>query len=237
MPAIDRGLEEAAARSSASEAAVQGDIVVEGELRCLLVYSDRRHVGYINALLSQLESVLRRRGFKPLRLGEEIRTTEDYLEKLAEIVEESVLGVVILDGFRPNVLLEFGFLLGTGKPTIALVCKGACVSVKTLYASHAESGLSEKTFERRLLNPQIDLPKHLSDFAGKHVTRTDWTASEADPNHPSAVLARELDKSQKLIVEEAGRIMGRDMTSEDLAALREPLERSAEVLLKWMRAD
>jgi len=237
MPAIDREVEEAAARRSPSEAAVQGDIVVEGELRCLLVYSHRRHVGYINALLSQLESVLRHRGYKALRLGEEIRTTEDYLEKLAKIVEESVLGVVILDGLRPNVLLEFGFLLGAGKPTIALVCKDACVSVKTLYASHAESGLGKGTFDRRLLNPQIDLPKHLSDFAGKQVTRIDWTASEADPSHPSAVLARELDKSEKSIIEELARIMGRDFTSENLAAMREPFERSAEVLLKWMRAD
>ena len=179
MPAVQQEAEGRLVASTAAEAALEAGIVTEGELGCLLVFSDRRHVHYIYALLSQLESVLRNRGFRPQRLGEEIRSGEDYLEKLTGLVEESVLGVVILDGFRPNVLFEFGFLLGRKKPTIILMCKDARVSVKTLYTSAEECGLGDWTFDRRLLNPRIDLPYHLSDFGGKHVARMDWGSREA----------------------------------------------------------
>ena len=223
MPRHNREAQGRADEGRASEAALQSEIVLGGELGCLLVYSDRRHVGYINALLSQLESVLRRRGFKAQRLGEEIRSAEDYLDKLTDLIRQSVLGLVVLDGFRPNVLFEFGFLLGKGKPTILLMCKGACVSVKTLYASVDESGLSQRSFDLLLHDPPIDLARHLSDLAGKHIAWMDWGGVDSDPDHPAAVLARELDKSEDSILEEARRVVARDMPPADLGLLLTPL--------------
>jgi tetratricopeptide (TPR) repeat protein len=223
MPTDDRMAQERPQESTAPEGAFRSEIVVEGELGCLLVYSDRRHVEYINTILSSLESVLRRRGFKPQRLGQEIRSGEDYLEKLTDLIQMSVLGVVVLDGFRPNVLFEFGFLKGSGKPTIVLMCKEACVSVRTLYASCGQSGLTESAFERRLRDPRLDLSRHFSDFGGKHVSRMDWGAKETEPSHPSVVLAQELDKLEDRILEEAGQVVGRDMPPADLAPLLTPL--------------
>ena len=223
MPAVHQQEEAELVADTGAGAGLEGGIVSEGELGCLLVFSDRRHVHYINALLSQLESVLRSRGFRPQRLGEEIRSGEDYLEKLTGLVEDSVLGVVILDGFRPNVLFEFGYLMGKKKPTIVLMCEDACVSVKTLYGSREESGLGQRAFHKLLQDPPVDLSSHLSDFGGKHVARMDWGGRETEPTHPCVVLHRELSKLEDTIVEEAGHVVGREIPSAALQPLLEPL--------------
>ena len=126
-------------------------------------------------------------GFYPQRLGDEIKSTEDYLGKLEELIENAVLGIVILDAFRPNVLFEFGFLKGKKKPIILLQSKDTVINVKTLYKLWQDSGLSEKQFNM-LKNPRIDCPSHFSDIAGKHIAYIDCYARESDPNHPSVVL-------------------------------------------------
>jgi len=159
----------------------------EGELPCVLVYSDRLHVDHIYVLLSQLEEVLETRGFRPIRLGDEIRSTEEYLCKLESIVGDCALGVVVLDGFRPNVLFELGFLLGKKIPTIVMQSRDAQISVRTLYESRKDSGLTETAF-KRLENPPIDLKKQLSDFGARHVAYVDWKTKKGDPRYPQVVL-------------------------------------------------
>jgi hypothetical protein len=72
----------------------------------------QKHVEYINQILTQIESTLMEIGFRPQRLGCKIRSGEEYLNKVTELIDSSVLVVVILDGFRPNVLFEFGFTQG-----------------------------------------------------------------------------------------------------------------------------
>ena len=46
----------------------------------------------------------------------EIRNGEYYLPQLKEISDDCVLGVIIFNGFRPNVVFELGYLLGNEKP-------------------------------------------------------------------------------------------------------------------------
>ena len=128
---------------------LEPDLSFERELHCFLVYSSRRHVGYIRPLLEdRIEPVLKERNFTPRRLSEEIRSGEDYLEKLEEIISDCVLGVVVLDGFRPNILFEFGYLLGKGKPVIILQSSGAEINIKTLFNSKKESGLTQGQLNR-----------------------------------------------------------------------------------------
>ncbi|MBU7026356.1 MAG: hypothetical protein HXS48_05390 [Theionarchaea archaeon] len=93
-------------------------IRIEGELSCVLVYSERKHVEYIYPLLSFIENYLREKGFKPQRLGCEMRSGEDYLNKLEKLIEDCVLGIILLDGLRPNILFEFGFLKGKKNPPL-----------------------------------------------------------------------------------------------------------------------
>lgn len=173
----------------------------EGELPCLIVYSDQRHVDYINHILSQLERALTENGFKPQRLSHEIWSGEDYLNKIIELTDKCVLAIVILDGFRPNVLFEFGLLRGKLKPVIILKSKRAVINIKTLFRTTQDSGLTEEEF-KKLDDPIIDSPFHLSDFAGKHVSPIDRDASEEGQHHPSVVLKKELAKNRSIIEEE-----------------------------------
>ncbi len=92
----------------------------EGVLQCFIVYSEQTHVDYIYTVRDRVMATLRDRGFAPKLLGQEIRSTEDYLAKLQDLTSNSVLGIVILDGLRPNVPFEFGFLVGLNKPVILL---------------------------------------------------------------------------------------------------------------------
>ncbi|RMF32215.1 MAG: hypothetical protein D6752_00625 [Candidatus Nitrosothermus koennekii] len=93
----------------------------KGAFPCIIVYSSDKHVPYINPVLDDIEQLLKSKGFEPILLGDEVRSGDDYFSKLEELIDKSVLGIVILDGFRPNVLFEFGYLKGKGKPTIILV--------------------------------------------------------------------------------------------------------------------
>ena len=68
--------------------------------------------------------------------------------------KDCVLGIVILDGFRPNVLFEFGVLMGLEKPVVLLKDKNAEINIKTLYGDITNqnckkvTGLTLSKFER-----------------------------------------------------------------------------------------
>lgn len=167
---------------------------LRGEAVCLVVYSDQTHVEYIYSLLFQLEKVLKDKGFDAKRLGDEIRSSDDYLEILEKMVDSCALGLIILDGFRPNVLFEFGYLKAKKKPIIILQSTEAQINVKTLYRKIEDSGLTLAQFRNKLFNPKLDVKFHLSDFAGKHISFINWQSKDSDPLHPTQVLTTEIDK-------------------------------------------
>ena len=112
---------------------------------CALVYSDVRHVANINQILEDIEEVLSEHGLAAQRLGDEIRTGQGYPESLRKLLSDCVLGVAVLDGLRPNVAYELGFLFGMNKPVIVLQSVGAEVAARTLYDD--SGGLQKKQFD------------------------------------------------------------------------------------------
>jgi tetratricopeptide (TPR) repeat protein len=195
---------------------------IQGEAICLVIYSDKAHVEYIYALLDQIDLVLEKNGFNPKRLGDEIRSSEDYLEKLETIVNNCSLGLIILDGFRPNVLFEFGYLKAKNKPIIILKSDDAAINIKTLFRETSDSGLTSKQF-RGLCNPKVDVSFHLSDFAGKHVSKIDWKTQEKDPLHPSQVLLKEINKKKREIIDETIRIKTMNISKKQEKELLKPI--------------
>jgi len=169
---------------------------------CALVYSDVRHVPNINQILEDIEEVLFDHGFDAQRLGDEIRSGQGYPDSLRKLLSNCVLGVVVLDGLRPNVTYELGFLLGLNKPVIVLQSVAAFVSVKTLYNDHA--GLQKRQFENVLQNPGLR-QDHFSDFDRTHVGFFDCTARRGEPRHLKTLLNEELDKHRNEIVNETTR--------------------------------
>ena len=230
---------EASVETERTEAARTTEIGAYGGLDCFIVFSDRPHVDHIYPLLSEIERVLRSKGFNPIRLGDEIRSTEDYLERLEGVVQDCALGVVVFDGFRPNVLFEFGFLKGRQKPIIVVQSKDACVCVKTLYRSSVDSGLGQRNFGR-LRNPPLEPSFHFSDFAGKHVTTIDWGAREGDPLHPGSAFENELGKHSQAITEEVARVKTRHLPKLEATLLQKllsPLKRIIECYTDAAQCD
>ena len=106
---------------------------IEGEIPCIVVHSDKKHVEGINQILNPLRELLPEKGFKPTYLSDEIEPLQQHGKKFEQLARDCALGIVILDGLRPNVLLEFGILLGKNKPIIPLQDKKACVAIKSFY--------------------------------------------------------------------------------------------------------
>ena len=151
---------------------------------CALVYSDVRHVPNINQILEDIEEVLFEHGFAAQRLGDEIRTGQGYPDSLRRLLSDCVLGVAVLDGLRPNVAYELGFLFGMSKPVIVLQSVRAEVAAKTLYSD--SGGLQKKQFDS-LKNPVLR-QDHFSDFDRAHVGFFDCAARRGAPRHLKTLL-------------------------------------------------
>jgi DNA-binding LacI/PurR family transcriptional regulator len=122
MPNDQDILKQEIIQAGETNAAFQVETIFDGELPCLLVYSEPPHVEYMYSLVSRIESVLREKGFRPQRLPDETSgpAGEQIIEKL---LDNCILGIVITDGFRPEIPYNFGLLKGRKKPTILLQSK------------------------------------------------------------------------------------------------------------------
>ncbi len=162
------------------------------EKNCIIVYSNKKHVPYIENILWHLHNILEEKGYNPILLGELINSGENYTDTIKEIIRKSVLGVVILDGFRPNVILEFGMILILEKPIIVILTNKAQISIKGFYKSAFDSGLTKRKFID-LKEPIIDINEHLSDWAGNHYLFLDYN----DPESLREEFDKQLDKMKE----------------------------------------
>ncbi|MDD4897835.1 MAG: tetratricopeptide repeat protein [Methanocellales archaeon] len=186
----------------------------EGEFPCVLVFPDKQYVkNYTFApVFDSIKKTLAEMKFQLKLLSSESRDLARYMDEFVKIAaNECVYGVVILDGFRPNVLLELGILMGLNKPITILKSKDAEISVKALYQSQSESGLTPKQFEC-LRNPKIRLgtSNHLSDLS-THLTIFDPSVYSDDPNHVSKKLEGSIKRISSSIVKESEKVYSRSI--------------------------
>jgi len=174
----------------------------EGEIHCIVVHPDKKHVEGINHILNPLSELLPEKGFKPIYLSDEIKPLQQYGKTFEQLAEDCALGIVILDGLRPNVLLEFGILLGKDKPIIPLQDEKACVAIKSFYQQICQgSGLTQSQFSR-LKEPSLGFFSHISDLQGLKVEVVDKDASLHDSKYPKNVTEKAIDKLMPRIIEE-----------------------------------
>lgn len=69
--------------------------------------------------------VLKRHGIQPYIADEEVTTARDILCKICEKITFSDFGIIELTSINPNVMLEFGIILGRRKPVFILFNKKA----------------------------------------------------------------------------------------------------------------
>lgn len=185
-------------------------------LPCLIVYSDKSHVDYIfSSLINYIIPILKEKNFEPILLADKIKSGDDYFLKVSELTNDCVLGIILLDGFRPNVLFEFGMLKGKNKPVIIFQTSDSSINVHTLYKNFSESNLTQSQF-KKLSQPKLDLRKHLSDFAGKHVTFVEKNAMMTDKMHISNKLKEELDKNQPNILNEVKKLQIKNLDAQSI---------------------
>jgi hypothetical protein len=176
---------------------------IEGEILCIIVYPDRKHVKGINHILNPLSELLPAKGFKPIYLSDETEPLQHYGKTFEQLAEACALGIVILDGLRPNVLLEFGILMGKNKPIIPLQDEEACVAIKSFYRGNCQgSGLTEKQFSKDLKEPPLGFFSHISDLQGLKVEVVDKDASLDDSKYPKTVIDKAIDKLRSRIIKE-----------------------------------
>lgn len=124
---------------------------------CFIVFSSRlSHVdGVVNQIADQLSNELK---FDPIKLDEARVSGKPLLGQLIEFVKACDLGVVILDGMRPNVVLELGMLLACNTPTVILKERNAFFDLKSLHQDLGKRAPS-------VSSPILDISKHLSDIS------------------------------------------------------------------------
>jgi len=186
----------------------------DGELPCILVYSSRAHVKYIEPVLDLITEYLQKNNFRTILLRDEAKSLGVYSEEFLRAAKDCVLGVVILDGFRPNVLFEFGVLIGLKKPIILLKDKNAEINIKTLYGDldsrncKSLTGLSHSQF-KDLKNPPISSSScsQFSDLSTS-VPEYDHDVSKSDPKHIVNQLSSNISRIKPEIEKEGEKILG-----------------------------
>lgn len=185
----------------------------EGELPCILVYSSYDHVKHIKYTLDDVTDYLEDHGFRIVLLRDEAKDLSLYSEEFLRAAKNCVLGIVILDGFRPNVLFEFGVLIGLEKPLVLLKDKKAEINIKTLYGPVDDgnckkvTGLTFPKFED-LKNPPIKSGSSIqfSDLSMK-VSEYDHEASISEPEHISQLLSSNIGNIKAEIENEGEKLL------------------------------
>jgi len=86
-------------------------------------------------------------------------------EQITALIEDAAFATVILDGLRPNVVLELGMILAHRKQVLLFKESEAVVDIQGLYGSPSA--------ELRINSPAINLDTQLSDI--KDINYALWT--------------------------------------------------------------
>ena len=92
---------------------------------------------------------------------------QSQLEEIEKQILNSAFGVVCLDGLRPNVIHEWGYMRGLKKPVILLMKENATVDVRHFV----------RTSVPELQNPALQMDVHLSNL--KDINYARWYPEDA----------------------------------------------------------
>lgn len=155
---------------------------------CFVVFSSREE--HVEVVIDCVETVFQETGkYEVVRLDQHLKSGDSQYSELTDLLSSCCFAVVILDGFRPNVLFEYGILKGLGKPCIVLLDDNATVDVLGFFTIDVE-GLPP--------SPPVDMDKHFSDVKDRFYLRY-------NRNRPSQIRAgiqSEYAKLEKQIEDE-----------------------------------
>lgn len=141
-----------------------------------------------------IETVMKEINYVMKRLDESLKSEDSQYKELTDLLRGCSFAIVILDGLRPNVLLEYGILKGLGKPCIVLLEEDATVNLASFLP---ENGKMEMD------NPRVDMDKHVSDIKDRFYIRY----NKNQPKKIREMIRKEYSKKKKDIDAEAIRIL------------------------------
>jgi hypothetical protein len=115
-----------------------------------------------NVLLSVLVWVVFHADYNLRFTPSALTSGQSQLVEIEKQISESAFGIVCLDGLRPNVVHEWGYMRGCDKQVILLKQNAATVDVRHLVRT-AVPGLE---------NPQLEMDVHLSNL--KDINYAKW---------------------------------------------------------------
>ena len=128
---------------------------------CFVVFSSREE--HVEIVIDCLESIFQKSDqFQIVRLDQHLKSGDSQYAELTELLASCCFAVIVLDGFRPNVLFEYGILKGLRKPCIVLLEDEASVDIPGFFTTSTEN-LPPK--------PQIDMDRHFSDVKDRYYLR------------------------------------------------------------------
>ncbi len=172
--------------------------------RAFIVYSSKRHVPYIEDVMEVIDKVLKSLDIDPYYLSHQIRGGLSYPPLILEMITQSDMGIVVLDGLRPNVAFEYGLLSMRNIDIIPLKKSDAKLSIKSLYYNPTLKNLDpslafgdfyfKKAALEKLKDPLLDVNAHFSDCQGKHIVEFDAIIDTNEINSLANVLKIEIEK-------------------------------------------
>jgi len=109
---------------------------------------------------------------------------EDQLQQIEREISDCSFGIVCLDGLRPNVIHEWGYMRGLNRPVILLAQTPGTVDVLSMYGTVAPVGFT---------NPALAVDTQLSNL--KSINRATWTPD--NPLQSLGVIWGEYNKIKK----------------------------------------
>ncbi|MCD5425353.1 MAG: hypothetical protein LRZ92_02690, partial [Methanosarcinaceae archaeon] len=194
---------------------------------CVIVYPTVQYVGYVDNVIKLIKETMGRIYEMEVKtLPETIKSQESNFKTILQMIKDCVLGIVILDGLRPNVVLEYGMLLGLEKPIIVLKDKNAEIDIKGLFDNSKSK--SKKA------NIKLNIDKHLSDVKDLHWTCYDWK----NPNKLKEILENELVKNKEKIASQVAKpMMPSNLNPDELKDFQEKFTKLAEYSIKFIKPN
>jgi tetratricopeptide (TPR) repeat protein len=161
---------------------------------CLVIFSSKE--AHIEIVIDCIDIVLGQEyKYNVIRLDNYLSSGDSQYEEIIGLINNCSIGVVILDGFRPNVLFEFGILKGLNKPCIVLKENNAVIDVIGFY--------DDIGINLDLVNPKIDMDKHFSDVKDRFYIKYD----KNKPKEIREKVKKEMDKLKQQIEDEYMRML------------------------------
>lgn len=174
---------------------------------------------HIEIVIDNIELIMNQQyGFEVVRLDSALKSGDSQYGELTNFLAECALAIVILDGFRPNVLFEYGILKGLKKPTIVLLEADATIDIKNFHDFESECPIP---------NPRINMDKHFSDVKDRLYIKY----NKLDPKGLRTIIGTEYTKLRDEIQKEFVRTIFPDR-DDVVNTLRSELNTLSNIYLK-----